>query len=65
MKSKVMSTHAGKAIEDIPLLQQEIKETLLPGSGSRRYRQLTAAGLWNLQRQGRSASARLRRWNLN
>lgn len=41
------------------------EETLAAGTADRRYKKLTAADMWNLQRNSRSATDMLRRWNLN
>ena len=44
---------------------QEVKETLAEPQGADTPSKFTAVDMWNRQRQSRSASDMMRRWNLN
>lgn len=71
MKSKVMPLQdANGTIQLCEELKNKLKtaiteETLATGAGDHRNKKLTAADMWNLQRNSRSASAMLRKWYLN
>jgi hypothetical protein len=42
-----------------------VKETLTEETNRNNKRKFTAVDMWNRQRNGRSASDMMRRWNLN
>ena len=73
MKSIVMPIH--EAIVNEQLSEEtkkqleteltEIKETLATPNGVDTRSKFTAVDMWNVHRQGRSASDMIRRWNLN
>ena len=73
MKSIVMPKTEQKANDQLQeetkkqlnLETLEIKETLAPPAGRDTRSKFTAVDMWNRQRQSRSASEMIRRWNLN
>lgn len=50
---------------ELQKLTQEVKETLADNSMYEEKQKIgfTAANMWNVQRQVRSASSRMRKWN--
>ena len=46
-------------------LTKEVKETLAVTGNSLHQTKFTAVDLWNQRRNSRSASAMMRKWNLN
>ena len=50
---------------ELQKLTQEVKETLAENSMYEEKQKIgfTAANMWNVQRQTRSASSRMRKWN--
>ena len=65
MKSIVMPVQDGNEKGNNKLTSDNVKETLAPEAIETKYKQLTSADMWNLQRKSRSASDLVRRWNLN
>jgi hypothetical protein len=63
MKSIVMPKNVQLTEEFKEQLKIEVKETLATDANNKSN--YTAAEMWNRQRQTRSASDRMRRWNLN
>ncbi|MCX8019106.1 MAG: hypothetical protein N2747_01270 [Chitinophagaceae bacterium] len=45
--------------------EKEAKETLVSEKKPERVKRLTVVDMWNIHKNGRSASALIRRWNLN
>ncbi len=46
-------------------LTQEVKETLANEANTNNQTKFTATDMWNRNRNSRSASDRMRKWNLN
>ena len=65
MKSIVMPQTVQLNEEEKEQLTQEVKETLAASTDGNSTVQITAAQLWQLRKNGRSASDMIRRWNLN
>lgn len=68
MKSIVMQSTVQLNEETKQQLAQEVKETLaseMEANVNHKKRNFTAAEMWNRHRQARSASAMIRKWNLN
>jgi hypothetical protein len=65
MKSIIMPGNEQLNEETIEQLPADVKETLDNHASVRNKTKFTAVDLWNRQRNIRSASDRLRRWNLN
>lgn len=65
MKSIVMPGTVQLNEQDKEQLTQEVKETLATGGTVKGNTTITSAQVWNLQRNRRSASDMIRRWNLN
>jgi len=65
MKSIVMPKNVQLTEEAKDQLAAEVKETLAQGAGVQNNKKLTVMDMWNLQRNSRSASAMIRRWNLD
>jgi len=65
MKGNAMSTTVDMSDETKKLLITEVKETLATEANGDSKRKFTAVDMWNRQRNSRSASDRIRRWNLN
>ena len=65
MKSIIMPGNVQLTEKANDQLTAEVKETLDNHASVRNKTKFTAADLWNRQRNIRSASDRLRRWNLN
>ena len=63
MKSIVMPKNVQLTEEFKEQLKTEVKETLATDANNKSNS--PAAEMWNRQRQTRSASDRMRRWNLN
>lgn len=65
MKSIVMpkTVQLNEEIKD--QLSAEVKETLADMANTGNKTKFTAMDMWNRQRNSRSASAMLRKWNLN
>ena len=63
MKSIIMTKNVQLTEEFKEQLKTEVKETLATDANNKSN--YTAAEMWNRQRQTRSASDRMRRWNLN
>jgi outer membrane murein-binding lipoprotein Lpp len=51
--------------EKVNQLSEEVKETLATEAKVNNKVKFTAVDMWNRQRNSRSASDRIRRWNLN
>ena len=65
MKSIVMPKTVQLNEQEKDQLTQEVKETLATNAGVQGKATITSAQVWNLQRNRRSASDMIRRWNLN
>ena len=66
MKSIVMPNTVQLNEETKEKLSTEVKETAAKDVRvNNRTRKFTAADMWNHQRKSRSASAMMRKWNLN
>ena len=68
MKSIVMPKNVALPEETKKQLEietPEVKETLAKPLQKDHRSKFTAVDMWNCQRQSRSASAQIRRWNLN
>ncbi len=65
MKSIVMPKMVQLDEETKKQLPQEVKETLAKEASVTNKPRFTAIDMWNRQRQSRSASARMNKWNLN
>jgi hypothetical protein len=63
MKSIIMPKNVQLTEEFKEQLKTEVKETL--ANDANKKSNYTVAEMWNRQRQTRSASDRMRRWNLN
>jgi hypothetical protein len=64
MKSIVMPSTVQLSDDEKKQLAQEVKESIAK-EVVLKEETFTASQMWNQQRQARSASAMLRRWNLN
>ncbi len=65
MKSIVMPKKLQLSDETKETLAVEVKETLATTTNVDKKSKFTAVDLWNLQRNSRSASSLIRKWNLN
>lgn len=68
MKSIVMQSTVQLNEETKQQLAEEVKETLANDANvnnNRKKRNFTAAEMWNRQRNARSASSMIRKWNMN
>lgn len=65
MKSIVMPKNVQLTEEIKDQLSQEVKETLAKETDVTNKTKFTAAEMWNAQKNSRSASSMIRRWNLN
>jgi hypothetical protein len=66
MKSIVMPVSEQLSEEIKNRLSEEVKETVAgEATVTNRKKTFTASEMWNRQKQMRSASDRIRRWNLN
>ena len=66
MKSIIMPGHVQLDKESSTQLTTEVKETLAADTNEKNSsRKFTADDMWNRQRQYRSASFMIRRWNMN
>jgi hypothetical protein len=67
MKSIIMPNPHVQLSEETKakLAQQEVKETLANEAKNNEQKKFTATDMWNRNRNSRSASDRIRRWNLN
>lgn len=67
MKSIIMPVHEQLDEKTKDQLFNEVKETVAktPTVTSQKKKTFTVQDMWNRQRQAKSASAMMRRWNLN
>lgn len=65
MKSIVMPKNEQLNEEAKDQLATAVNETQAQGAGVQNNKRLTVMDMWNLQRNSRSASAMIRRWNFN
>lgn len=65
MKSIVMPSTVQLDQETKKELSQEVKETVATDAINNKNQTFTVSQMWNRQRQMRSASDRIRKWNLN
>lgn len=65
MKSIVMPSTVQLNDETKKELSQEVKETVATDAINNKNQTFTVSQMWNRQRQMRSASDRIRKWNLN
>jgi hypothetical protein len=65
MKGNAMSKTVVLSEETKKQLITEVKETLATEANENSNRKFTVVDMWNRQRNSRSASDRMRRWNLN
>ena len=67
MKSIIMPVHEQLDEKKKDQLFNEVKETVAktPTVNNQKERTFTVQDMWNRQRQAKSASAMMRRWNLN
>ena len=66
MKSIIMPVPEQLSEETKTKLSEEVKETVAPEAiVNARNRTFTASEMWNRNRQMRSASDMMRKWNLN
>jgi len=65
MKSIVMPQTVQLTEETKEQLPAEVKETLVKDASISKKVKFTVVDMWNRQRNSRSASDRMRRWNLN
>jgi hypothetical protein len=65
MKSIVMPSTVQLDDETKKELSQEVKETVATEAINNKNQTFTVSQMWNRQRQMRSASDRIRKWNLN
>ena len=67
MKSIIMPVHEQLDEKTKDQLFNEVKETVAktPTVNNQKERTFTVQDMWNRQRQAKSASAMMRRWNLN
>ncbi|HNR15535.1 MAG TPA: hypothetical protein PKG90_02590 [Chitinophagaceae bacterium] len=65
MKSIVMPSTVQLDEETKKELSQEVKETVATDAINNKNQTFTVSQMWNRQRQMRSASDRIRKWNLN
>ncbi|HQV60715.1 MAG: hypothetical protein IPN39_05105 [Chitinophagaceae bacterium] len=65
MKSSVMPSTVQLNEEAKIELTQEVEETVATEAINNKNETFTVSQMWNRQRQVRSASDRIRKWNLN
>ena len=66
MKSIIMPVSEQLSEEIKSQLSEEVKETLADAAiVTNKKKRFTPSDMWNRQRQMRSASDRIRKWNLN
>jgi hypothetical protein len=66
MKSMVMPLTVQLDQQEKDQLTKEVKEVLaVTADVNRNRKSFTVAEMWNSRRNSRSASSRIRRWNLN
>ena len=67
MKSIIMPVHEQLDEQSKDQLFNEVKETVAktPTVKNQKKKTFTVQDMWNRQRQAKSASAMMRRWNLN
>lgn len=65
MKSNAMPKTVQLSEEMKQQLTTEVNETLAMEANVKNNKKFTAVDMWNRQRNGRSASDMMRRWNLN
>ena len=67
MKSIIMPVHEQLDEKTKDQLFNEVKETVAktPAVKDQKKKTFTVQDMWNRQRQAKSASAMMRRWNLN
>lgn len=65
MKSSVMPSTVQLNEEEKNELTQEVEETVATEAINNKNETFTVSQMWNRQRQVRSASDRIRKWNLN
>ncbi|MBL7724689.1 MAG: hypothetical protein JNK27_11095 [Chitinophagaceae bacterium] len=65
MKSIIMPSTVQLNDETKKELSQEVKETVAADAINNKNQTFTVSQMWNRQRQMRSASDRIRKWNLN
>lgn len=65
MKSNAMPKTVQLSEEMKQQLTAEVNETLAMEANVKNNKKFTAVDMWNRQRNGRSASDMMRRWNLN
>ena len=67
MKSIIMPVHEQLDEKTKDQLFNEVKETVAktPTVNNQKKKTFTVQDMWNRQRQAKSASAMMRRWNLN
>jgi hypothetical protein len=65
MKSIIMPSSVQLSDETKNELSQEVKETVAAEAINSKNETFTVSQLWNRQKQMRSASDRIRKWNLN
>jgi len=65
MKSSVMPSTVQLNEEAKNELTQEVEETVATEAINNKNETFTVSQMWNRQRQVRSASDRIRKWNLN
>jgi len=65
MKSIVMPVHEQLDKKTKDQLFSEVKETVAKTTEDQKKKTFTVQEMWNRQRQAKSASAMMRRWNLN
>ena len=65
MKSIVMPVHEQLDEKTESQLFNEVKETVAATTKNQKRKGITVQEMWNRQRNAKSASAMIRRWNLN
>ena len=65
MKSIVMPVYEQLDKKTKDQLFSEVKETVAKTTEDQKKKTFTVQEMWNRQRQAKSASAMMRRWNLN
>jgi len=65
MESTIMQSTVQLNEETKQQLTAEVKETVANQYTRHKKRNFTASEMWNAQRKRRSASAMMRKWNLN
>ena len=65
MKSITMPVHEQLDNKTKDQLFNEVKETVAKTTITKKSKTFTVQEMWNRQRQAKSATAMMRRWNLN